>query len=133
MYSVFDTGFERFMFGGFTLFPIIFGIVFILVFGVIGFVFAKGISQWNKNNHSPVLTVDARLVAKRTNVSHHHNNTGNGAMHTSTSTTYYATFEVESGDRLELCVSGYDYGMMVEGDQGRLTFQGTRFKSFERM
>ena len=75
MYSVFDTGFERFMFGGFTLFPIIFGIVFILVFGVIGFVFAKGISQWNKNNHSPVLTVDARLVAKRTNVSHHHNNT----------------------------------------------------------
>lgn len=130
MYTGFDTGFDRFMFGGF---PIFFSITFVLVFGVIIFVVIKGISQWNKNNHSPVLIVDARLVAKRTDVSHYHNNTGNGAMHTSTSTTYYATFEVESGDRLELCVSGYEYGMMAEGDYGRLTFQGTRFKSFERM
>jgi hypothetical protein len=128
MYS--DTGLGGFFFGGF---PAIFSIMFVLVFGVIIFIIIKGLSQWNKNNNSPVLTVDARLVAKRTNVSHYHNNTGNEAMNTSTSTTYYATFEVESGDRMELQVSGYDYGMMAEGDQGRLTFHGTRFKSFERM
>ena len=26
----------------------------------------------------------------------------------------------------------YEYGMIVEGDRGRLTFQGTRYLSFER-
>ena len=46
---------------------------------------------------------------------------------------YYVTFLVESGDRIELCVSGTEYGMLVEGDTGRLTFQGTRYLSFERI
>ena len=27
---------------------------------------------------------------------------------------------------------GRDYGLMAEGDEGRLTFQGTRFLGFER-
>ena len=48
-------------------------------------------------------------------------------------TTYYATFQVESGDRMELPMRGTDYGMLAEGDRGRLTFQGTRFLGFERM
>lgn len=42
------------------------------------------------------------------------------------------TFEVESGDRMEFAVRGQDYGMLVEGDTGRLGFQGTRFLDFER-
>ena len=42
-------------------------------------------------------------------------------MHTFT--TYYVTFQVESGDRMELTVSGSDYGMLVEGDIGKLSFQ----------
>ncbi|WP_330601554.1 DUF2500 domain-containing protein [Holdemanella porci] len=54
-------------------------------------------------------------------------------FHTTTSTSYYVTFLVESGDRIELCVSGTEYGMLVEGDTGRLTFQGTRYLSFERI
>lgn len=48
------------------------------------------------------------------------------------STSYYATFQVESGDRMELPVSGEQYGMLAEGDMGKLTFQGTHFLSFER-
>ena len=51
-------------------------------------------------------------------------------MHTFT--TYYVTFQVESGDRMELAVDGEDYGMLVEGDRGRLSFQGTRYLGFER-
>ena len=51
---------------------------------------------------------------------------------TNSSTWYYATFQVESGDRMELTVSGSDYGYLVEGDHGKLTFQGTRFLGFER-
>lgn len=52
-------------------------------------------------------------------------------MHHS-STRYYATFQVESGDRMELAVSGPEYGMLAEGDRGTLTFQGTRYLGFER-
>jgi len=128
MYTMYD-GISGFGVGGFTTF---FTIIFMFIIGVFIFTFIKGISQWDKNNHSPVLTVDVKIVAKRMDVSHHHHHTGDGTMHTSTSTDYYVTFQVESGDRLEFCVSGYDYGMMAEGDAGRLTFQGTRFKGFER-
>ena len=118
----------------FAIFPIIFSLMFLLIFGVAIFGLVKGISQWNKNNNSPRLTVPATVVAKRTNVSHHHHNHGvdHVGHHTSTSTSYYVTFQVESGDRMELHMAGNQYGLLVEGDRGRLTFQGTRFLSFER-
>ena len=57
---------------------------------------------------------------------------GAHGFHTTSSTTYYVTFQVESGDRMEFHVSGLEYGMLAEGDTGRLTFQGTRYLSFER-
>ena len=47
-------------------------------------------------------------------------------------TTYYVTFQVESGDRMEFTVEGSEYGMLIEGDHGKLTFQGTRYLGFER-
>jgi hypothetical protein len=53
-------------------------------------------------------------------------------MHTSTSTFYYVTFQFHSNDRQEFRVSGQQYGQLVEGDVGKLTFQGTRFLGFER-
>ena len=105
------------------LFSILFPILFLVVLGMILYTIT-----WNKNNHSPRLTVPATVVAKRTEVSRHH--TDNTMMHTFT--TYYATFQVESGDRMELEVDGSDYGMLVEGDFGKLMFQGTRYLGFER-
>ena len=45
---------------------------------------------------------------------------------------YYATFEFESGDRMEFSVPSDIYGLSVEGDRGKLCFQGTKFISFER-
>jgi len=39
---------------------------------------------------------------------------------------------VESGDRFELQLQGQEYGLLVEGDRGKLTFQGTRFLEFQR-
>ena len=119
---------------GFGLFEIIFTLMFLMVFGIFLTVIIKSIVQWNKNNHSPRLTVPATVVAKRTNVSHHHHNHGvdHVGHHTSASTSYYVTFQVESGDRMELHMAGHQYGLLVEGDRGKLTFQGTRFLSFER-
>ena len=46
---------------------------------------------------------------------------------------FHVTFQVESGDRMELPVSGREYGMLAEGDIGKLTFKGTRYLSFERV
>ena len=118
---------------GFDLFQIMFSLVFFLVIGTFMVIAGKGIQEWNKNNHSPRLTVPATVVAKRTNVSHHHHNHGGTGMHHTThSTTYYVTFQVESGDRMELHVAGHEFGMLIEGDRGDLTFQGTRYLGFER-
>lgn len=108
-------------------------IVVVLVIGVFAYVIIGGLWTWNRNNHSPRLTVDASVAAKRTNVSHHSSGMAGDAGYTSSSsTTYYVTFQVESGDRIELCVSGQEYGMLAEGDFGKLTFQGTRYLGFER-
>ena len=112
-----------------TLFPVFFFAITAIVVATFVVIFVKGIREWNHNNHSPVLTVPAKVVAKREHRSHN-SAAGDDIVHTSTS--YYATFEVESGDRMELCVSGQEYGMLAEGDCGRLTFQGTRYLGFAR-
>ena len=117
---------------GFSIFGIIWVVMFLLVSGLILFTVITGIRQWNKNNHSPRLTVPATVVSKRTNVSHHHHNHEAGHMGHHTSTSYYVTFQVASGDRMELHMAGHQYGLLVEGDRGNLTFQGTRYLGFER-
>ena len=111
------------------LFEIMFVLIFVIIIGMFIYTAVSGIRQWDKNNRSPRLTVDAQVVTKRTSI-HHHSGGPNHAGHTSTS--HYVTFQVESGDRMELPVTGREYGMLVEGDQGRLTFQGTRYLGFER-
>ena len=127
----FGMGFNQGM-GMFNTFGIMFTIVFVLVIGMFIVIAVKGIGQWNKNNHSPRLTVPATVVAKRTNVTRHHHGGTNGHHHHHTSTSYYVTFQVESGDRMELYVAGTEYGILIEGDSGNLTFQGTRYLGFER-
>ena len=119
-------------FGGFGMFNIMFTIVFILVIGTFVVMLVKGIREWNKNNHSPRLTVPATIIAKRTNVSRHRHGGANSHHHHHTSTTYYVTFQVESGDRMEFHISGQEYGLLIEGDHGNLSFQGTRYLGFER-
>lgn len=117
-----------------SIFPVLFGLFFVIITGVFIFFFFCGIKTWSHNNRSPRLSVPARVAAKRTNVSHHHHHhagAGNG-VHMSTSTSYYATFEVESGDRMEFHLSGQEYGLLAEGDTGVLSFQGTRYLSFDR-
>ena len=115
-----------FFFGGFFQFA--FAAVFLLVIGTFVAVAVRGLRQWNRNNQSPRLTVEATVVSRRTDVSHHHH--GNGGAHYSS--LYYVTFQVASGDRMEFSVTGPEYGQLVEGDFGDLSFQGTRYLSFRR-
>ena len=105
----------------FSIAPIFIGIIFIIVFSAIIFGIFSSIKQGIKNNNSPLLTVPAKVVSKRIYVRGEHSHT-----------TYYVTFEVQSGDRMELRVDGDEYGMLVEEDLGLLSFQGTRYVSFER-
>ncbi|CRK81140.1 DUF2500 domain-containing protein [Neobacillus massiliamazoniensis] len=104
--------------------PIFIGTIFVIVTSVILFTLIKSISQWNKNNHSPKLNINSKVVAKRTSV--------HGGGEHRAYTDYFVTFEVESGDRIEFKVSDTEYGMLVEGDNGELTFQGTRYLGFTR-
>ncbi len=111
----------------FTGFFILFILMFLLIFGMFLFTLIRSVSQWNKNNHSPHLTVTATVVSKRMDVSYH--STGHGRT---SSSSYYATFQVESGDRIELPMSSEEYGLLANGDYGNLSFQGTRYLGFER-
>ena len=109
----------------FSIMQVIMLLVFVLVLGSIIVTLIRGVGEWNKNNQSPKLTVPATVVAKRSDV-----HRGIETMHTFTS--YYVTFQVESGDRMEFEVSDMEYGLLAEGDSGELTFQGTRYLNFRR-
>lgn len=115
----------------FYFMQLLFPIIFLLVFGVIIFSIIKSIGQWSYNNKQPVLSVTAKIVSKRSNTSNS-STMHDGHHHHNSSTSYYVTFQVESGDRMELQMNGREYGLLAEGDTGKLIFQGTRYKSFER-
>ena len=116
-----------------TLIGLMFPIIFIIVIGTFIMTAVRGLSEWNSNNNSPRLSVNATIVSKRADVSYHHHHHANGHTHRTSSTTYYVTFQVDSNDRMELKVPGGEYGMLVEGDYGVLTFQGTRYLGFDRL
>ena len=105
----------------FNVFPMIFFVIFCFVFGTILSTAVKGAKQNHVNNNSPRITSEATVVTKRTKVWGDHSRT-----------VYFATFQFESGDRLELEIPHNQFGYLVEGDKGKLTFQGNRFMSFER-
>ena len=44
----------------------------------------------------------------------------------------FERYSVVGGNRMELRLSGTEYGQLAEGDTGRLSFQGTRYLGFER-
>ena len=111
--------------GGFSFVSIFITVIFLIVIGSFIFMAIKGITTWSKNNQSPELIVPAEVVTKRSKTSGGHGDS-------SSSTWYYVTFQVQSGDRIELGVNGSEFGQLVEEDLGILTFQGSRYKGFER-
>ena len=68
--------------------------------------------------------VRAKVVAKRTFVGR------DEAQNPYTQ--YFVTFELYSGERIEMEIPGPDFGLMVEKDQGKLRYEEKRFISFER-
>jgi hypothetical protein len=85
----------------------------------------RGLVEWMHNNSQPKLTAEARLIARRAEVS-------SGYTLGITWTWYYATFELDNGVRAEFCLPGREFGLLAEGDLGLLSFQGTRYHGFQR-
>ena len=104
-----------------SLMPIFSLAIFGLAFGIIISRLVRDSKTNRKNDASPRLTSEAVVVTKRTHVWGVHSRTD-----------YYATFQFESGDRLELKIPRDRFGYLVEGDTGKLHFQGTRFLDFQR-
>ena len=112
----------------FVIVPVFVTVIFVIVIGTFIVTAVRGVGEWSKNNASPRLTVDASVVTKRQHNTSHRTQHGHRHHHSY----YYVTFQVESGDRMELSVTGQEFGLIAEGDTGKLTFQGTRFLGFER-
>jgi hypothetical protein len=78
--------------GLFLLVPVCIGGVFLLVFGIIAVALFRGFAEWSRNNASPVESVPAKVVAKRTDTS---GRMSGGRVWTH----YYVAFELEDGQR----------------------------------
>ncbi|WP_442600644.1 DUF2500 domain-containing protein [Paenibacillus sp. KN14-4R] len=123
-----EDGFGFFSFlGNMPLFfRFFFIIIFLAVVSTFAYMIFKSIKTYLSNNAAELLTRPCKVVDKRTKVS-------GGSGESSASTDYFITFEFEDGSRVELPIRTNQYGMIVVGDHGELTYQGTRFKSFNRM
>ncbi len=101
----------------FTIVPLMVAAVFIFVFGMIIF---RGV-RYAKDKTLPVVPVHTKIISKRTHVWGEHSHTD-----------YYATFELENGERMELAVPENKIGYLAEGDSGILSFQGNLYVDFKR-
>lgn len=116
----------------FGAFEVLFFLAFITIMGTFLVTALRGLGRWKQDNRSPVLHVQATVVTKRSRIGGHHHGDLDTPGNRHAYTDYFVTFQVESGDRMELNVPGLEYGMLAEGDYGKLAFQGTRYLGFLR-
>lgn len=101
----------------FTVIPVIVVFGFVFIFGMIIYQLVSTARDKTK----PIIPVRAKVIAKRTHV------WGDNSR-----TNYYATFELENGQRIEFSIPDNKAGYIIEGDSGILSFQGNLFVKFER-
>jgi hypothetical protein len=96
-----------------------------LIFGIVViFIIYRIVKDNIINRNKPKIALTATIVTKRQQLSSN--------MSDSHHTWHYITFEFDTRDRIELQVSGREYGLMAENDKGILTFQGNQFIAFDR-
>lgn len=123
----------------FQIMPFLVGAVFVLVIGSIIFKAGSGVAEWSRNNGMPIKRKQAVVLGKRVDVTRHSRSNFHHGHHDhthqdsslSTIEKYIVTFEeVEDGERHAFAVKQRLYDTVFEGDIGRLSYQGTRFKGF---
>lgn len=108
-------------------------IAFIIMFSIIiGLSIIIVIRQWWKNRCSPLIVTQATVLNKR--IEEHYirskRNAGIG-MRTRKVLVYYIIFHLEGGERIELRVNNNEYMKLQKGQQGKLSFQGSKYLGFE--
>ena len=117
-----------------TLLPGFFILITVVILGMLVYLTLKGMQEKKANDAAPIVTVDAKVKAKRIAVHHSaHQQSMNVVplMAKSHHTTYYATFALEGDQRLELQISEGQFQRLTEGERGKLTYQRKRFHRFE--
>ena len=117
-----------------TLLPGFFILITVVILGMLVYLTLKWMQEKKANDAAPIVTVDAKVKAKRIAVHHSaHQQSMNGVplMAKSHHTTYYATFALEGDQRLELQISEGQFQRLTEGERGKLTYQRKRFHRFE--
>lgn len=117
-----------------TLLPGFFILITVVILGMLVYLTLKGMQEKKANDAAPIVTVDAKVKAKRIAVHHSaHQQSMNGVplMAKSHHTSYYATFALEGDQRLELQISEGQFQRLTEGERGKLTYQRKRFHRFE--
>jgi hypothetical protein len=110
-----------------TLFFLVFAGILIFIIVIVGKSVYGSIAEKQYNDSQPILTKDAKITSKRTQVS-------GGSGDSAVSTAYFATFEfADKKERLELQIPSKDYGLLAEDDAGKLKFQGRRYLEFQRI
>lgn len=107
-------------------FKIFGGTLFVLVVGVFLYVIIFGLKSWFSNNAAELMHQSATVIDKRTEV-------WGGSGDSSANTNYFITFQFDDQSRKELPIPVQHFGMIVVGDFGELSYQGTRFKEFKRL
>ncbi|WP_461205255.1 DUF2500 domain-containing protein [Clostridium sp. DL1XJH146] len=92
--------------------------------GIMIFMSVRLIRQWNINNNSPKVRIEAVVDQKRYGNNYHN------AANSITTKTYYISFRSEAGEILEFIVPEAVNTIVHEGDAGTLEYQGTRFLGF---
>lgn len=116
-----DDGFISFFRETPLFFQLFFGLVVLLTLGIIGYVIARGLAVWISNNRAELRNVRCKVVDKRT------------AYEGATGYSYhYITFEFDDRTRKELLIKPDQFGLIVVGDTGELTYRGERFIAFKR-
>ena len=117
---------------GFIIFLLLFLLSFLASGAVFVFIIVYAVKQRAKNDNAPRVTLEARVVDKRT-VSHSHHHSHHHHHHMSHRHYYhYVAFELTDGQRTELSVNQSEFVLLAVADEGMLTMQGTRFISFEK-
>ncbi len=100
----------------------------VVIVGLIAGTVVVNLRRWHKNNTAPQQELKARVAEKRTSVG---GRDEGQVIAPGYACWYYATFEVENGDPLELELTEQQYGRLNEGEEGILMVQGTRYLGFE--
>jgi len=111
--------------------PILIGLVFAAILGTAAYQLIKKTRQSSRDDSLPVLTALATVSGTRTNTITQPADI-NPKYKVEPSTKFFATFRLQAGQSLEFELSNVQFAPLAEGQQGTLTFQGTRYLGFEK-